>query len=182
MKKLLLDFFPIVIFFVVFKIYGIYYATGALMIASAVQISYLYLRYKKVEMMHVITLVLVVIFGGLTIYLHDDRFIQWKVSILNWLFAFILLASHFFMKKPVIRMLMEKNLELPDVIWKRLNMVWVVYFTILGAVNIYVAYNFSLNAWVNFKTFGLFGVTILFVIGQSFYLYKHMDHSKSDDA
>jgi intracellular septation protein len=178
MKKLFFDFFPIVIFFIVFKIHGIYYATGALMIASAIQISYELIRYRKVEMMHIITLVLVLVFGGMTIYFHDDRFIQWKVSIINWLFALILLASHFFMKKPIIRMIMEKNIELPDLVWQRLNFIWITYFTILGAVNIYVAYNYSLNAWVNFKTFGLIGFTLIFIIGQSVYLYKHMDEAK----
>ena len=178
MKKLFFDFFPIVIFFIVFKIHGIYYATGALMIASAIQISYELIRYRKVEMMHIITLVLVLVFGGMTIYFHDDRFIQWKVSIINWLFALILLASHFFMKKPIIRMIMEKNIVLPDQVWKRLNLIWIMYFTILGAINIYVAYNYSLNAWVNFKTFGLIGITLAFIVGQSVYLYKHMDESK----
>jgi intracellular septation protein len=175
MKKLFFDFFPLAIFFVVFKLSNIYMATAALMVASTIQIGYEYIRYKKVEAMHIVTLVLVIVFGGLTIYFHNDRFIQWKVSILNWLFAAVFLASQLFMKKPIIRLLMEKSVALPEKVWNRLSSVWVCYFILLGCLNIYVAYNFSLNAWVNFKLFGLMGCTIIFVVAQSAYLYKHID-------
>ena len=177
MKKLIFDFFPLVIFFVAFKLYNIYVATGALMVASSIQIIYEYVKYKKIEPMHIITLVLVIIFGGLTIYFHNDRFIQWKVSILNWLFAAIFLASQLFMKKPIIQLLMEKSVQLPKKVWRNLNYAWIIYFILLGCLNIYVAYYFSLNAWVNFKLFGLMGCTIIFIIAQSAYLYKHIDHN-----
>lgn len=176
MKKLFFDFFPLIIFFVGFKLYNIYVATGALMVASTIQIGYEYTRYRKVELMHVITLVLVLVFGGMTIYFHNDRFIQWKVTILNWLFAVVFLASQWFMKKPIIRLLMEKTIALPKKVWTRLNVAWILYFLILGGLNLYVAYYFSLNTWVNFKLFGLMGCTIVFVVGQSFYLYKHINH------
>ena len=181
MKKLFFDFFPLVIFFIAFKLYNIYVATGALMVASSIQIIYEYIKYKKVEAMHIITLVLVIIFGGLTIYFHNDRFIQWKVSILNWLFAIIFLASQFFMKKPIIRLLMEKSVLLPPKVWTRLNLAWIFYFTLLGFLNIYVAYYFSLNTWVNFKLFGLMGCTIIFIIAQSIYLFKHIKHTDQNN-
>jgi intracellular septation protein len=174
MKKLLFDFFPLLVFFIAYKLQDIYIATGALMVASLIQIGYEYFRYGRVEAMHLATFVLVLVFGGLTIYMHNDKFIQWKVTILNWLFACLFLFAHFFMDKPLIRLLMEHNLSLPDHVWKNLSRMWIVFFILSGALNLYVAYHFSLDTWVDFKTFGLIGLTLLFVIIQSFYLYRYL--------
>ena len=176
MRKLFLDFFPILVFFITFKLVNIYWATGMLMIASTIQIGYVWLRTGSVEIMHVITLVLVLLFGGLTLYFHNDRFIQWKVTILNWLFAILFAASQWFMRKPLVQWLMGSTLKASRKVWRRLNMAWVVYFTLLGALNLYIAYTFSLSTWVNFKLFGLLACTLVFVIGQSLWLYRHIEH------
>jgi intracellular septation protein len=175
MQKLLLDFFPIVIFFIGFKLYGIYVATAALMVASLLQMSYCFIKYRKIEQMHLVTLILVLVFGMLTLFFHNDRFIQWKVTVINWLFSAVFLISPLFMKKSPVQYLMEKHIKMPDNAWKRLNFSWVIYFLFLGAINLYVAYFFSLDAWVNFKLFGLLGLTIVFVLAQGVYLKKYFE-------
>ena len=178
MKKLLFDFFPIIIFFVIYKMYDIYMATVALIIATAIQLTYEVIRYKKVSMMHVITFVLVLILGGATVYFHDEALIKWKVTIVNWLFGVIFLFSTYLMQKPIIQRLMEENIELPQKIWKRLNNIWGVFFLILGAINLFVAYTFSTDIWVDFKLFGMLGITLVFVIAQGVFLSKHIEHKK----
>ncbi len=178
MKKLLFDFFPIIIFFVVYKMYDIYTATVALIIATAIQLTYEIIRYRKVSMMHVVTFVLVLILGGATVYFHDEALIKWKVTIVNWLFGVIFIFSTYLMQKPIIQRLMEESIELPQKIWKRLNNIWGVFFLFLGAINLIVAYNFSTDIWVDFKLFGMLGITFVFVIGQGIFLAKHIDHKK----
>ncbi|MCF6768220.1 septation protein A [Thiotrichales bacterium 19S11-10] len=181
MKKALFDFFPVIIFFVVYKMANIFIATFALMIASCIQIGYLYFRYRKVEIKHIITLVLVLVFGGATIYFHDARFIQWKVSIINWLFGFILLISPYIFKKSAIEYLLSDDLELPAQVWKKLNHMWGIFFIVIGFLNLYVMFYFSEDAWVSFKTFGLMILLILFCIIQSLYLYKHINPDKNSN-
>lgn len=178
MKKALFDFFPVIIFFIFFKLYNIFVATGILMVASCVQIGYLYFRYKKVELKHVITLVLVLVFGGATIYFHDARFIQWKVSIINWIFGGILLISPYVLKKTAIEYLLSDDINLSKKVWIRLNHMWGIFLLFMGFLNLYVMFNYSQDAWVNFKTFGFMILTIIFGILQSLYLYKHMDSNK----
>ena len=176
MKKIFFDFFPIILFFIFFKIYDIYYATGVLMIAFVIQITYELIRYKKVDPMHIMTLVLVLVFGGLTIYFHNDRFIQWKVTVINWLFGAIVLISQYIFKKNLLQSILAKNIKMKtDKPWLTLNNVWIIYFILLGALNLYIAYAYPLSTWVNFKTFGLIGITLVFVICQSVYLHKHID-------
>ena len=172
--KLLYDIFPVIVFFIIYKLFGIYVATGALIVASAVQIAYLWLRHRRVETMHVITFVLVLVFGGATIILHDAKFLQWKVSIVNWLFGLAFLFSQWFTQKPLIQRILEQNVGLPQPIWRRLNSMWAIFFLIMGVLNAIVAHWFSLNTWVDFKVFGILGLTILFVILQSAYLYRHL--------
>jgi len=172
--KLLYDFFPLAIFFVCYKIWGIYSATAGLIVASLAQVAYLWIRYKRVETMHIVGFVLVVIFGGATILLHDVMFLKWKVSIINWLFGAVCLASQWFTKKSIIERLMEQNIQLPQAIWRKLNAMWGYYFIMMGTINIFVAYHYSTNVWVNFKVFGMFGLTVIFVIIQTVYLYKHI--------
>lgn len=175
--KLFFDFFPLLVFFIVYKIWGIYYATGAIIIASTIQIAYLWFRYKRFELMHIITFVLLVIFGGLTIILHDAEFLKWKVSIVNWLFGAGFLASQLFMKKTIIEYLMDKNLTLPKKVWNRLNLLWCLFFFILGTINLWVLHYFSTAVWVNFKVFGLLGLTAVFVVIQTLYLIRHVKHT-----
>jgi intracellular septation protein len=173
--KLLYDFFPVLIFFIGYKLFGIYAATGVLIAASFIQVFYLWLRYRKVEPMHIIAFILVLFFGGATLVLHDTMFLKWKVSIVNWLFGAACLFSQWFSKKSIIQLLMEQNIQLPTSVWKRLNSMWAWFFIIMGTLNLYVAYHYSTNAWVNFKVFGMLGLTILFVILQTAYIYKHLN-------
>jgi len=173
--KFLVDFLPIVIFFAVYKYTNdIILATAVLIPATALQIGYTWLKTKTIEKMHIITLVLVLVLGGMTIALNDKTFIQWKPTLVNWLFALGFLGSQFIGKRTVIEMMMSGNIELPKPVWKNLNLSWVAFFIIAGAANLYVAYNFSEDTWVNFKLFGLLGMTFAFVILQGIYMSKYM--------
>ncbi|MDO8954363.1 MAG: septation protein A [Gammaproteobacteria bacterium] len=172
--KLLYDFFPVLLFFIAYKLLGIYAATAALIVASFIQVAYLWIRYKRVEAMHIVGFVLILVFGGATLLLHDVMFLKWKVSIVNWLFGAVCLFSQWFSKKSIIQRLMEANIQLTRPVWSALNSMWAWFFILMGTLNIYVAYNFSTNAWVDFKVFGMLGLTIVFVIIQTLYLYKHM--------
>ena len=183
--KLLFDFFPILLFFITFKLHdkpkeGILAATAVLIIATLVQVGITWFRNRKIEKLHLITLVLVVVFGGITLILEKEIFIQWKVSVVNWLFALAFLGSQFFGKKNFIRRLMDKNVSLPDAVWTRLNSSWILFFTAMGFANLYVIYNFDTEAWVNFKFYGQLGLTFLFVIGQGFYLMRHIKPEEDD--
>ena len=176
--KLLFDFFPIIAFFVTFKLFddphqGILAATGVVIVATCIQVASTWLRHRKVENMHLVTLLLVVVLGGATLILDDQRFIQWKPTVVNWLFALAFLASQFIGKRPLIRRMLGSNVDLPDLIWTRLNLAWVVFFTIVGFINWYVFENFDLATWVDFKLFGMLGLTIVFVIAQAFYMMRH---------
>ncbi len=196
--KLLIDFLPIVIFFLVYKMApqfieaispalngeqiqilsdmpAIILATAVLIPATMLQILYTKITTGKVETMHLVTLALVVIMGGATVILQDKTFIQWKPSVVNWLFAAAFLGSRFIGKKTILERMMGQNLDLPAVAWQKLNYAWVAFFTFSGIANLYVAYNFSEDIWVNFKLFGLLGLTIIFIIAQSFYLYQFMN-------
>jgi len=175
--KLLFDFFPVIVFYVFYKIFNIYVATGALIIASLIQITYLWLRYKKVDTMLIVAFVLVLIFGGLTIFLHDVMFLKWKVSIINWLFGAAFILVQLFAKKPLIQYLMEKNLQLPTKAWSTLNLMWGGFFILMGIINIIIVYSFSTATWVDFKVFGMLGLTLAFVILQTIYLMKYLKKS-----
>ena len=150
-------------------------ATAVLIPATMLQILYTKITTGKVETMHLVTLALVVIMGGATVILQDKTFIQWKPSVVNWLFAAAFLGSRFIGKKTILERMMGQNLNLPAVAWQKLNYAWVAFFTFSGIANLYVAYNFSEDIWVNFKLFGLLGLTIIFIIAQSFYLYQFMN-------
>jgi intracellular septation protein len=196
--KLLIDFLPIVIFFLVYKFApesieaispllnadqikqltdmpAIILATAVLIPASMLQILYTKISTGKVETMHLVTLALVVTMGGATVIFQDKTFIQWKPSVVNWLFAAAFFGSRFIGEKTILQRMMGQNLTLPVPAWHNLNYAWVAFFTFSGIANLYVAYNFSEDTWVNFKLFGLLGLTILFIIAQSFYLYRFMN-------
>jgi intracellular septation protein len=196
--KLLIDFLPIVIFFFVYKFApesieaispllnddqvrqltampAIILATAVLIPASMLQILYTKISTGKVETMHLVTLALVVTMGGATVIFQDKTFIQWKPSVVNWLFAAAFFGSRFVGEKTILQRMMGQNLTLPTPAWHNLNYAWVAFFTFSGIANLYVAYNFSEDTWVNFKLFGLLGLTILFIIAQSFYLYRFMN-------
>lgn len=172
--KFLFDLFPVILFFVVFKTLGIYAATAAAIAATLVQIGWVKFRHGKVDGMLIASGVIIVVFGGATLLLHDETFIKWKPTVLYWLFAIVLFAADVFWNKNLMRAVMEKQIELPDTIWRRLNFAWASFFASMGLLNLYVAYNFATETWVNFKLFGTMGLMVLFVVLQSLYLGKYM--------
>ncbi len=172
--KLLADFFPILLFFVAYKFFGIYIATVVAIGVAFLQLAYTGLRYRRLETMQVVTLLLLVVLGGATLWLHNDMFIKWKPTVINWLFGVAFLGSEFVGKKPIIQRMMDGHVELPKAIWTRLNRSWVCFFMLMGLINIYVIYNFSTDIWVDFKLFGMLGLTIVFVVLQAMYLAKHV--------
>jgi len=172
--KFLFDFFPILLFFVAYKLYGIFVATAVAIAASFVQVGLHWIKHRRFENMHLVTLALIVVFGGLTLFLQDEAFIKWKPTVINWLFAIVFLASQFVGKKTLVERMMGAKLELSACVWSRLNMGWSLFFIFLGAVNLYVFTYYDTDTWVNFKLFGLMGLTLVFLVGQSFYLMRHI--------
>ena len=171
--KQILDFIPLIIFFALYKMYDIYTATGALIVASAVQIVLTYVIYKKVEKMQIITFLMVAVFGGMTIFLHDDNFIKWKVTIVYALFAIGLTVSHL-MGKSAIKGMLGKEITLPEAVWSKINWAWTLFFTLCAVLNVYVAFSLPLDVWVNFKVFGLLIATFAFTLLTGVYIYKHL--------
>lgn len=177
--KLLVDFFPIILFFAAFKVAGIYVATGVAIAATIVQIAWLRHAHGKVEPMQWVSLAVIVVFGGATIALHDETFIKWKPTILYWLMGGTLAAGQLVFRKNLLRSLMGSQLELPDDVWRVTNWSWVAFFTVMGVLNLWVAFHYDTDAWVNFKLFGGMGLMILFILGQALYLGRHM---KTEEA
>jgi len=173
--KLLFDFFPIVLFFIVYKCADIYTATAVAMVASVTQVAFYRLKFQHYDKMHLISLAIIVILGSATLFFHNPLFIKWKPTGIYWLSALVFFGSSFIGSKPIIQKMMEANVALSDKIWFRLNSAWSVFFIIMGTLNLYVAYYYDTDAWVNFKLFGGVGFTLLFVLIQAFYLTKHMD-------
>lgn len=201
--KFLFDLFPVILFFGVFK-WGennsdsaqalveqylswmvsaggsgaaqapIMLATAVAIVATFAQIGWLLLRGKKVDTMLWVSLAIITVFGGATIYFHNETFIKWKPTVLYWSFGVALLIAQALFRKNLIRLMMEKQVSLPDGIWQRLNVSWAAFFVAMGAVNLYVAYSFSTATWVNFKLFGFTGLMFAFVIGQSLFLSKYI--------
>jgi intracellular septation protein len=213
--KLLIDFFPILLFFVAYKLAGIYWATGVAIAASAIQVTWGWVRHRRVEKMQLVTLGLLAVFGGLTIALHDPIFVMWKPTIVNWLFGVVFLASQWIGERSLIERTMGHAVSVPAPVWSRLNLAWSLFFFLLGFANLFVVYVWSgfyeaqqamilatgkgeidlaacadqftgallglcrdaqarEEVWVNFKLFGMMGLTILFVVAQTFYLARHI--------
>ncbi|HGJ5876353.1 MAG TPA: septation protein A [Arsenophonus sp.] len=170
----LLDFIPLIVFFIVYKKVDIFYASGALMIATVLSMLANYLIYKKIEKSSLITLVIVIIFGGLTLIFHSDLFIKWKVTVIYAIFSLALLVSQFFTQKPLIQRMLGKEIYLANEVWSKLNLSWAIFFAICALVNIYVAFWLPQDVWVNFKVFGLTAVTLIFTILSMVYIYKHL--------
>jgi intracellular septation protein len=180
--RLLFDFFPILLFFVAYKFYGIYVATAITMAASCLQVAVYWVKHRKFEPLHIITLILVVILGTTTLWLHNELYIKWKPTAIYWFFALFFLVSQFVGKKPVIQRLLGKQVQLPTLVWQKLNISWILFFIIMGTVNIYVLYHFSTNAWVNFKLFGTLAMTVVFMIIQAIYMSKHLNKHNPNDS
>lgn len=202
--KFLFDLFPVILFFIVFKagenhaaaaqsfaqqyLSGlgsgsapvaldqapILLATAVAIVATVAQIAYLLLRRRKVDAMLWMSLAIIGVFGGATIYFHNDYFIKWKPTVLYWCFTVGLIGTYVVMKKNVIRTMLEQQITLPEPVWTRLNFAWAGFFAFMGALNLVVAFNFPTAVWVNFKLFGGTGLMVVFVIAQTLFLSKHM--------
>jgi intracellular septation protein len=201
--KFLFDIFPVVLFFFIFKwgennpaaaqslveqylgaiVSGgggglqqapIMLATAVAILATIGQIVYLLARGKKVDTMLWVSLVIITVFGGATIYFHNENFIKWKPTVLYWFFGAALVISQTLLGKNLIRLMMGKQISLPDAVWQRLSLAWALFFVAMGLLNLYVAYNFATATWVNFKMFGFTGLMFAFIIGQSVYLSKYI--------
>jgi intracellular septation protein len=170
--QLLADFLPIVIFFIAFKLWGVYVATAVAIVISVMQVAYYRYKHGKYEKTQLITLAMIVFFGGATLLLHNELYIKWKVTAVYGVFALILLATQW-TQNPIMKRLMGSKVDLPMVIWKRVNLSWALFFIILAGLNLYVAYHFSTDTWVNFKLFGLLGFTVVFIVVQTLFLAKH---------
>jgi intracellular septation protein len=176
----ILEFLPLIIFYVVWKLADIYWATGALIVMSALQVLFYIVRGKTVPTKTWIFFGLITIFGGLTILMHDDTFLKWKVTIINGVFAVALIVSQYVFKKNIIKQFLGESLSLPENIWNKLNLSWALFFAFCGALNWYIAFNFEQEVWVNFKVFGLTGLMIVFSISSIFALYKYLPKEESE--
>lgn len=203
--KLLFDVFPVILFFVFFKfgnshpetaeailatfhiVLGdsikpaIFLATLVSIFATTFQIIWTKLRHGKVDSMLWVSFSVIVLFGGATLIFHNDTFIRWKPTVLYWLFAATLFASNLIFKKNLIRSTLSNKMALPVRVWNLLNLSWGLFFTALGFINLYVAYNYSIESWVNFKLFGFTGLMVIFVVAQSAWLSKYMNEDKENN-
>lgn len=179
--KPLLEFFPIVLFFISYKLYDIYVATGVVIGATLLQVAIYWLLYRKVETMQWITLGLILVMGGATLYLQNEQFIKWKLTIVEWLFGGAFLLSQFIGDKTFIERMMGANLELPARIWKRLNLSWALFFIGVGFLNLYVMSHYNTDDWVSFKTFGVPGLMVVFVAVQIVFLYRFVPSPEAKD-
>jgi len=172
--KFLFDLLPVILFFVAFKVADIYVATGVAIATTFVQVAWLKLRGKRVEPMLWASFGIIAVFGGATLFLQDETFIKWKPTVLYWLFGAVL-AGAALARRNLIRVMLSDQVQLPAPVWARLNLSWIAFFVFMGALNLYVAYNYSTDNWVNFKLFGGMGLMLLFVIAQAMVLAKYMD-------
>lgn len=206
--KFLYDLFPVLLFFLIYKLYGeipavfidtantvlprtltpgkasdaIFLATAVAIVASFAQVSVHWLRHHRFEKMHLVSLALITVFGGATLILQDPVFIKWKPTILNWLFAAVFLISHWVGNKTLAERMMSHAITVPEAVWQRVNLGWIGFFLFAGATNLYVAYTFSEEIWVDFKLFGLMGMTLVFVIVQAFYLARYMEDEVNEKS
>jgi intracellular septation protein len=185
--KQFIDFIPLVLFFIVYKITpqavdilghtfmvgGIFSATAMLIASSIVVYGILYIRQGKLEKSQWLTLIACLVFGSLTLAFHSETFLKWKAPVVNWLFALIFAGSHFIGDRLLIQRIMGHALTLPQAIWVKLNIAWIVFFLFCGAANLYVAFTYQ-DFWVDFKVFGSLGMTLIFLIGQGIFLARHI--------
>lgn len=180
MIKLLLDFLPIGLFFAAYKFFNLMVATQVAIAASLVQLIWLRVATGKIQKVNLISFLSILILGSATLLLKNDIFVKWKPTVVYWSLAIGLLITQIVGKKPFIQRLGETSVNLPDRIWRQLNLGWSSFFLILGLINLYVVYNFSTTIWVNFKLFGTLGLTIIFIILQSIYMAKHTQVSNGN--
>jgi len=180
--KLLIDFFPIALFFAAYKLWGIYVATAVAIVATIAQIGWLRYSTGKVEPMQWLSLGIIVLFGGATILAHDETFIKWKPTVLYWLMGGALAGGMLLFRKNLLKSLMGAQLELPDNAWRAMTWSWIGFFAVMGVANLWVAYTFDTDTWVNFKLFGGLGLMALFIVGQALYLGRYVKDGKEAGA
>lgn len=201
--KLLFDLFPVILFFIAFKyseknpelaagwvgsllgstaidpkLAPILLATVVVIAATVAQIVWVWFRHGKVDKMLWVSLVLVVVFGSMTLIFQNEAFIKWKLTILDWVFAVSMAFSALVLKKNAIKAMIGEQLKLPEALWTKLNYSWIAFFTAMGALNLYIAFNFSTDIWVNFKVFGSMGLMLVFMLAQGAVLWKYMEEDK----
>ena len=179
--KFLFDFFPVILFFVAYKFAGIYTATAVAIGASVAQIGWMLLRRRKVTNMQWMGLIVIGLFGGATLVLQDETFIKWKPTVLYWLAGIVFLGALAF-RTNLVKAVMGEGIELPEPIWTRLAIAWGVFFIFKGTLNLWVAYNFSTDTWVNFKLFGGMGLMLAFVIGQALWISRYLPDEAAKPA
>jgi intracellular septation protein len=209
--KILFDFFPIILFFAVFKTAQSYQqasfqivstymagmvadgaikpdqapimlATMVAIIATTLQLIYIKIRGRKIDTMLWISFIIIAVFGGLTIYLHNEKFIMWKPTIICWLSALVMLVMQFGFGKNPMRQAMEEQVKLPEPVWTRLGLAWIAFFVVMGAVNLlaaFVIFAGNTSGWVSFKLFGMLALTFVFIIGQTMYLSRYITEEKA---
>jgi intracellular septation protein len=176
--KFLYDLFPVILFFIAFKLTDIYVATGVAIGATVLQIGLLAVLRKKIDPMLWVSFGIIAVFGGATLILHDETFIKWKPTVLYWMFAAALAGSALLLRKNLIRSMLGKQLQLPEPAWSKLNWSWVAFFMFMGAVNLVIAFNFTTDQWVTYKLFGGTGLMLLFVIAQALFLARHVQEEE----
>ncbi len=177
--KFLFDYFPIICFFIAYKVWGIYVATAVAMVVSLLQVGAYWLRYRRFEKLHVITMLFILILGGATLIFHKAIFIKWKPTIVYWIFSLALLFSQFITKHTLMHRMFKDKIELPVKVWSRINLSWALFFVFLGGLNLYVVYHYDTNVWVNFKLFGTLGLILVFVIAQALYMSRYLRDPKT---
>ena len=188
--KLLFDFFPLVLFFGAYKFFDIYVATLVAMAASLAQVVFIRIRHQRFETTHLVTLFVIFLFGGMTLIFQDDMFIKWKPTIVNWIFAIVVLGSQFIGKRTVLERLLGGQMQMPARIWKKVNVSWGLFFFVSGLLNLYVAFYFRTHLdeaartdfWVNFKVFGLLGLTLAFSIIQMMIVARYISTEPSESS
>ena len=181
--QLFYEFFPVLLFFLAFKFYGIYVATVVGIVTTFLQVVVTRCWIRKWDRKQLITLAVFLVFGGMTLYFHDPIFIKWKPTIIFWIFALVILGSHVFTHKPLMQRLMENavqqgNASVPLAAWKIVNVCWACFFLLLGGANLYVAYHLSNEAWVNFKFYGITSALFIFSMLLAFYLMRYVSEDK----
>jgi intracellular septation protein len=184
MKKFLFDLFPLILFFVAYRLADIYVATAVAIAAAVLQILWIKLTRKPIETMHWVNFAVIVFFGGATLWLQNEAFIKWKPTVLYWLFGAVLLVSQYLLGKNLMQKLLGAKVFMPDLAWNKLNLSWALFFMVAGGLNLFVAFSglFSESQWVNFKVFGLMALLIVFVIAQSIWLGKHMQQDEAAES
>jgi intracellular septation protein len=184
MQSFIIDFIPVLLFLLAFKMYGIYVATTVGIVATAIQVVITRIIRHRFDKQQLVTLVVFAVFGGMTLYFHNPAFVKWKPTIVFWIFGIAFIISQFIGKKPIIQAMLEKVVDaemkspVPTQVWRRLNLAWGIFFLVLGTINIYVAHYFSIDTWVNFKVFGILGLIMIFSFIQAFYLARYLSDTK----